>query len=930
MTDRIQAVISAEDRGASKTFGSLGNKVLTLNQSFELLGKAITAIKAPIAAVINEGRQFGAQMSAVQSVTKANAEQFSAMREEAKRLGETTAFTATEAAAAMENLGRAGQDTGQIIETTGQALNLAAANGVELATAADMIAVQMNIFRKEGLKAQKAADLINQTINASPQNFEQFTYALQYSAGTASSFNRSFEETTQIIGALAEQGVRGSKAGTALNMAFSRLAKPTAEAKKVLDKYGISLESVNPATHEFADIVDILNKANMKQADIFALLGQISAPKFFKLIDAGGDAIRNFALKQKEANTALEAAKVRLDNLEGDITIFKSALSGVKLTIFDAMDKLLRNIVQASTAMLGVFNEFVKNHQTSITNIFTSIGRGIDLAKTSIVFLIRGFADFLRLIADILRSEAVTVMWEQMTTAIKTVVAAVIEFYSKIRETVLENEDFQASLELLKPILFSVVGILGDMFEILGKVISGGYKVLTPLIEPLVKILWKLVHEGLKIVNYNLKKQKEALDKLKEPIKTVKGLFDDLKSVLDDLQELFQNLKTDIYDFVMQGVNRAKIAIDNLKSSMDDLLRPFREVWDFIRKTTDAFKDQEDQVHGHSNTSANKELADTMDDLAKTADKVADKIEGTTKKLKEQEDQTKDTTGALNDMAGSISGSGGTTDGGIDLDTSTGLSGVLGVLTGVMEKIAGNVKGLSGAIAGGQAGGGWGALIGFIADLLLSNESFMDSLESLGDAFAELIEPIAEVIAPVLEAIAPIIKELAPVIKLIARLLKPLLDLDIFAFNNLSKALHEVVGAFEWFGKTYGDPLMNLIAALLDPLQAIYQALTGNSAGDFFENIRQGVANAFDTLKGLFGFQQGTGALTSDQLLRLPGMNSDEGLIKAHVGESIGKSSIESPVSIAINVKSINPREQTEEIRQMLEELFLTRRLQLS
>lgn len=435
MPERIVTIITTQGaKKASSEFKGLGATVISLNQGFELLNKGIRAISAPIVSLISEGRRFGAQMSAVQAVTKSTGDQFNALREEALRLGETTAFSAVQAGEAMEELGRAGQSTAQIIETTGEALNLAAANGVELADSAQLIAIQMNVFRKEGLKAQKAADLINQTIGSSPQDFEQFRFAMQFAGQAAAAFNRDFEETTQIIGALAESGVAGSKAGTALSTAFARLSKPAAEAQKVLTKYGITLDEINPAANKFADIIDVLNEANLKQSEIISILGLETAPKFFGIIQKGGDAIRDFAEKQKNANTALAAAQTRLNNLEGDVTIFQSALSGLKLAIFESLNNILRESTQATTRLVTAFTTFVKNNRGEIDAIFLAIGNAMQFAREIMQTMIRVLGVLIEAIGELVATQAVINIFEN----VKTTFSAVIDILKIIGPIFLE------------------------------------------------------------------------------------------------------------------------------------------------------------------------------------------------------------------------------------------------------------------------------------------------------------------------------------------------------------------------------------------------------------------------------------------------------------------------------------------------------------
>jgi TP901 family phage tail tape measure protein len=406
----VNGSLKRGESGAKKTggaFSGLGGKIIIANQALELAGKALRPLIKGFSFVVREGMEFTAQMSTVRSISKLTAEEFEALSDEAKRIGETTIFTATQAARGMEELSRAGLSATDTLEVTAQAMNLAAATGSELSEAARVTAIQFSLFKDSIDSAEEIVDLMVQTTASAPINFEQLSKSLEISSGLASSLGIEFDDLTDIIGVMGEAGFRSEKAGTALNMALARLLKPVPEVTKALDRLGIAQEDVNPKFVEFRDIVDRLNKAHATEADILTILGQESGPKFVKMIKDGAVALDNFEKKQKAANTASEAASIRQDNLTGDITEFLSALSGLALKIFEELEAPLRSFVKFATSFIrdtkrvffGI--EELKEEIVTVKKPVGELQAELEKLKQTETELAKVFADTNKEIADI-------------------------------------------------------------------------------------------------------------------------------------------------------------------------------------------------------------------------------------------------------------------------------------------------------------------------------------------------------------------------------------------------------------------------------------------------------------------------------------------------------------------------------------------------
>lgn len=909
---QIKTIITAKDN-ASGVFSNFGGTVTSLNQGLELTKKVMGALTAPFKAVVAEGKAFEQQMANVKSISKTTAAEFKKLETEAKRIGATTSFSATQAGQAMEALRRTGQSTNQIIKTTAQVMDLAAAQGLELGRAADVVAVQMNIFKKENLTAQAAVDLMNKTVGASPQEFGNLASALEASAGTAAGFGVKFETVTQILGAMAEAGVKGEKAGTALNAVFARLAAPTTEVSKALEKYGITMEQVNPATNSFASIVELLNQKNVKQADLFKILGQEAAPKFFDVISKGGAAITGFAEKQREANTAAQSAADRMNTLEGKTKLFDSALSALKIEVFDQIKTGLAAIVEGATAFIGKTQEFV-----AVNNIFGKM-------KKSIGFLLIGFAGILDIFIQIAKSKTVTAIFDALRkafdgigNAIGPLVVAFKSFVGEVFSSIEKNDK-------LREVLSRIVEIGGKVATIVVKIATLLLKVFKPAIGPIIEVVTTLADIITRVLNVGLTGLGAAIDFLFDPLGNLKKGLDAVLTPIRSVAGAVSGFFTKAMDAAADSVKKFddELWLNSLGPSLIDLIKPLETVRDKAKALGEEFL---------KDTKATKALDDQLKKTGVTATKAG---------------------------AGGGAGTGVASKGTPSQITLANLG--KGAVGGA-EKIGSQITGVGGAIQGFQQGGPIGAIGGFVTEMLLSNEKFREGLEKVSEVMVKLFAPIAEALIPILDAIAELMIELAPVFKIIADILKPIAQglatiiktigpvLKILGnilssiFTTLKPLLDGLAALFQpllipliiAFGllNSLIAPLTSIMQTLIDAFQPLIDAI--NAIASIIPGGRGGGANSFLNLSGASGiaglFSSG-GVVTPDRMITKPD-STGHGLISAAVGETVLPTGPNANggygATISITIGSIDSSSRIEELRQTLEELFLSGRLKVA
>lgn len=255
---------------AISDMNKLEGKIKTTSDGFNAIGgmftKAGTALTAgftaPIAgaaaASVKFGTDFDKQMSNVKAVTGATTEDFNSMREAAIKWGEKTKYTATEAAEAMYYMGLAGWDSRESIEGLGSVLSLAAAGDLELGRTSDIVTDALTAF---GLTAQDTTEFTNvlaATMSNSNTDVDKLGESFKYVAPVAGAFGYTAQDTALALGLFANNGVKASQAGTGLRQALNALTKPSENAEKLMDQYGVSLFNADGSTKSLMQVMEQL------------------------------------------------------------------------------------------------------------------------------------------------------------------------------------------------------------------------------------------------------------------------------------------------------------------------------------------------------------------------------------------------------------------------------------------------------------------------------------------------------------------------------------------------------------------------------------------------------------------------------------------------------------------------------------------------
>ena len=344
-----------------------------------ILNKFIRIVKNGITVLLG----FDAAMSSVEAITKATTQEISELREQAKDLGGTTEFTATQVAMLQKELGKLGFTSKEILEGAGGILDLAAATGEDLAQSAEVAGATVRIFGLEAAETARVSDVLAASFTGSALNLEKYSTAITKVGPVARAFGFSLEETTGLLGALANAGFDASTAGTATRNILLSLADANGELAKELGGSVNSFNKLIPALIELRDGGVDLNKT-------LELTDKRSVAAFNRFLEAA-EFTRDFADELRNAaGAAEEMADIQLDNLRGDLTILKSAFEGLTIAVGDSGEVTndTRLLIQILTLATQRLTENTERQKTKFEEITKTI---FDYLTFAINPLIKGY-----------------------------------------------------------------------------------------------------------------------------------------------------------------------------------------------------------------------------------------------------------------------------------------------------------------------------------------------------------------------------------------------------------------------------------------------------------------------------------------------------------------------------------------------------------
>lgn len=430
--------------GLSDTFSQLGQLFAGLG-----IAEACHQIANAFSECVRAAADFEATMSTVEALSGATASQMQELTDKAKQLGATTKFTATESAQAMTFMGMAGWDATQMLNGMDGVMSLAAASGTDLATTADIITDALTAF---GLKAEDTAhfaDVLAATATNSNTSVEIMGETFKGCASVAGALGYSIEDVSAAVGLMANAGVKGTIAGTALKNTFNGLLNGATLSAKAFGEVEVSAVNADGTMKDFGETINELRGyfSQMSEAErvmnAMDIAGKYGYNGLLAVVNSTQEDFDKLTNSINECHgAASKMADVRMDNLSGQVTLMNSAMDALKNTLGSAYDEELKKLAKAATDVLTKVNEFLQKHP-AITKALV----GITAAVTTLIGAFAAYATISAAVQAIKKFTAATQIAATAQKAFNAVAKAnpYILIASAVAGAIVVLEDFAAS-----------------------------------------------------------------------------------------------------------------------------------------------------------------------------------------------------------------------------------------------------------------------------------------------------------------------------------------------------------------------------------------------------------------------------------------------------------------------------------------------------
>lgn len=347
---KVRADMADFDRKMQGMKGSL-NRV---GNSMKSVGSSMTAgLTVPIAlfgvATLKAVGDFESGMNKVQAMSNATGNEFESLRNQAKDLGRTTQFSASQSADAMGFLAMAGLEANKILSAMPDTLNLAASANLDFASTADIITNVLTGMKVPMNELPKAVDVLSKAFTSSNTDLLQLGEAMAKVGPVSANFGISLEETTAALGLLGNAGMQAGIAGTGFRRILTKLITEQ-------DQLGIKTTDATGKLRPFADIIQDLEKRAFSGADAMEVFGDRGGPAMINLMAAGSKSIRDFTTTLKDSGgTAERIAKVQMKGLNGAIKSVKSAFEAFQISLGES--GLLKWVTDFAKGIAEFFRE---------------------------------------------------------------------------------------------------------------------------------------------------------------------------------------------------------------------------------------------------------------------------------------------------------------------------------------------------------------------------------------------------------------------------------------------------------------------------------------------------------------------------------------------------------------------------------------------
>ena len=644
-----------------------------------------TAVAGVATAAVKVGSSFESSMSQVAATMgltvediRNGSEEFELLSQAAKDAGATTAFSASEAADALNYLALAGYDAATSADVLPSVLNLAAAGGLDLAYASDLATDAMAALGIEASSANltEFGDKMAKTASKANTSVGQLGEAILTVGGTAKSLAGGTTELNAALGVLANRGIKGAEGGTALRNVILALSAPTDKAADAMSALGLEVYdaagNMRPLNEVFRDLDSALS--GMTEGEKTKVLNEIFNKVDLKsaqaLLAGCGEEFDNLAAAIDDSAGAMQnMADTQLDNLQGDITIMKSALEGLGIGVYENLQAPLRDTVQFATELVGQLSEALNENGLEglvsaagdvlsevLLKITSELPKFIDIGVKVIKSLISGLLKNKKTLVDsaieigkvllnglgsilgdlaLAALEIITALADSLAKEAPTLIPAAVEAVLQFVEGLLSTENISA---LIDAALALLTGLVEGLIAAVPVIIEAAPVIIENLVTAILDNLPQIIECAITLLNAltqglldNLPLLVDAAIELTLAI--AEGLIEALPDLIDAVLDLVDALVNTIFetDWLALGAKILESLVKGILSLIGALFEAAGKIvstiWDKITNTEWFQKGAEvltKIINGIKSIFTN--LAQTASDLVK---KITDKITNT-------------------------------------------------------------------------------------------------------------------------------------------------------------------------------------------------------------------------------------------------------------------------------------------------------------
>ena len=607
--------------GVASALKGVSNGMSTIGKDMTL--KVTTPIVAAGAAVVKTSASLEQSLSKVKAISGATGDDMVKLKDKAIEMGAKTKFSATEASDAFTYMAMAGWKTNDMLNSIDGIMNLSAADGLDLATTSDIVTDAMTAFGlaadgttkivkdgfvKEVSNASHFADVMASASSNANTNVSMLGESFKYVAPVAGSLGYSVEDTAVALGLMANSGIKASQAGAGLRAALTNMVKPTDTMQAVMDRYHLSLTNTDGSMKSLSEVMEMLRTkmgglSEAEQASAAAaLFGKEAMSGMLAIINAAPSDYEKLTNAISNADgTAEDMANTMQDNLNGQVTILKSNIESLAISLGDMIVPFIKDLVakiQDLILYLNGLSDEQKEQILKIAAIVAAIGPVL-MIVAKVISIISTLVTVIGLLANPIGIAVVAIgalvaafvvlwnksdsfrnfwinLWDGIKSTTKKVVDAVINFFTKTLPEGFESaktkikqfpekivEFFKSLPEKIGYIIGQVLGhIFKFAVELPGKAREAGKNFVDALINFFKTIPIKIAIWLAKTIVKVEKFKREFPEKAKEAAKNfLKNLVDKLKEIPPKMLEIGKNIIDGIVNGMSNAIKNAKQAI---------------------------------------------------------------------------------------------------------------------------------------------------------------------------------------------------------------------------------------------------------------------------------------------------------------------------------------------------------------------------------